>query len=199
MTERDGPVRSTDWAEVRRRLDAMTRAVEGTATRTPEGRRALLRERAAVLARPREDPVEGDSIEVLICGRGAERWAVETRFVVEVMPLGGFTPLPGAEADVLGVTAWRGEPLLLRELVGGASVQDERENDWVVSLGTGRAAFGIVVDEMPHLDVLRVSSIHPPPAELVRGRAWLRGITDDAILVVDGRELIRSRTEGSPS
>lgn len=197
MIEPRGVPDRIDWTDVRRRVEAAGAAIRGTQRRSPEEVRALLRQRAARLAVPEDTAAEGESLEVLICVRGGESWAVETRFVTEVMRLGTATPLPGADPDVFGVTAWRGEPLLLREL--GASSAPAADA-WVVALGEERrAAFGLVVDAPPRLALMPVAAVRPPPPAMGLEQEWLRGITEDAVLVVDGGALIHSRIGGSPS
>lgn len=183
-----------DWAEIRRRIDVAGEAIRSAGALTPERGRALLRERAARLARPLDVEDMRESIELVVFARDGERYGIESRFVVEMMLLPDVAPLPGADSDIVGVIAWRGVPLVLSELATQAGSAD---GEWVVALGVDRPVFGVISDTAPDLVRLPLAEIHEPAKELMRDRRWLTGITDDALLVVDGRALIRIHTEGS--
>ncbi|MGH7591357.1 MAG: chemotaxis protein CheW [Gemmatimonadales bacterium] len=182
-----------DWAEIRRRTDAVTRALDGTSDASPERIRALLEERARVLARSAVSPPAGDAVELLTFALANEVYAVESRYVVAVFRLTDLSPLPGAEPPVCGVTGWRGELLTILDLraVLGLSVNALNDLSQVIVLGAERPAFGILADGVRELVTIPASAVREPPEGMAANRAYLRGLTGDAVLVLDGGGLLR--------
>lgn len=196
MSDETAPAAGVDWADVRRRVAAVGAALAAGGETTAERNRDLLEARAVRLARVEEREDADESIEMIVFTRGGESYAIESRYVMEVRPLGMVTPLPGTDAGVVGVTAWRGQSLVVHELAPAAGADVDQ---WLVSLGEDRAAFGLVVDAAPELRQVPAEAIATPPAELIRDRVWLSGITDHALMIIDGPDLIRIHSEGSAS
>jgi purine-binding chemotaxis protein CheW len=183
---------AVDWADVRRRLDAAAARHD-----TPEDARRVLEERARRLARPPAEAAAEEPLEVLVFARGGERFAVETRHVVEVFRLRALTPLPGAEARVAGLTAWRGEILAVHDLRPGGAAGAEGAEPRVVVLGGDDPAFGLVADAVEGLLLLAPADVLPlPPA--ARPRDPLRGVAGDGLLVLDAEALVHPYSEGGP-
>lgn len=75
-----------------------------------EEERSILRERAQRLAKePEESGKSHFFMEVLSFLLAGERYAVETRFVVETMTLRELTSLPGLPSFILGIVNIRGD------------------------------------------------------------------------------------------
>jgi purine-binding chemotaxis protein CheW len=103
-----------DWELARERLDAARRAL--VEEHTPEEERAVLVERARLLAIPADDggPDAGrEFVRFTLCG---DRFALDARHVLEAVPLGEPTPVPGTPGFVLGVVNHRGRVLPLLDL-----------------------------------------------------------------------------------
>jgi purine-binding chemotaxis protein CheW len=160
---------------------------------TGEQVRALLEERARVLARPVERRAVSGTFEAVSFVLADERYAVESRFVVEVFPLADLALLPGAKAPVLGVTAWRGGLLTVLDLRPLLGISTTALNDLgrVIVIGEARASFGILVDRVQEIVSLRLSEIHEPPDGVAVRREYLRGVTGGALLVLDAGALLR--------
>lgn len=185
-----------DWAVARERLDLLARAVAGEMERTPEQTRQVLESRARTLAKPLSTGPAQESIEVLGFTISGERYAIESRFVFAVFRLEHLTLVPAADPPLVGLTAWRGELLTLLDLrvVTGTSAAVLSDLAWVAVIGDESAAFGILVDDLPVITRLTRSEIGPVPAGLTGTRQYMRGITREAILVLDAVELIRIHT-----
>lgn len=179
-----------DGSSLRRRLDAVGRALAAEAT--PESARAVLEERARALARPPVARDRGESLEVVVFRRGDERCAVATRDVLEVVRLGPVTPLPGAQAPVLGLSARRGGLLLVLDL--GTAAPDAPAPGWALALGDPRAAVGVAADSIEQVMRLPLAGVLPPSDGVGGGQSWLRGVSTDAILVIDAPALIRTHS-----
>jgi purine-binding chemotaxis protein CheW len=154
--------------------------------------RAVLEERARVLARPMAAPADGARLGVLTLTLAGERYAVESRCVVEVFKLRGLALLPGAEPPVLGATTWRGGLLTvldLRPVLGlPASALDDLGH--VVVLGGARPAFGILADAVHDVVGLAASAVREPPEGVAPRREFVRGVVDGTLLVLDAEGLL---------
>jgi purine-binding chemotaxis protein CheW len=181
-------------------VHAVARAARAESTLTPERAREVLRTRARELARKppsqARDDQTTDAITFVLAG---ERYAVETRAVVEVFRLTSLTTLPGAEAPTLGLTAWRGRLLTIADLRAALGVPTGALNDmsYVIVLGMERAAFGVLADAMHDVITLEASAVLRPAHGLVARRAAIRGVTADGVMVIDSTRLIAELSETS--
>lgn len=187
------PVSAIDWAAARERLDRVAQLVAGGG-RTPEQARSVLEARARALAAPIAVEAPGDALEVLVFGISGDRYAIESRFVFSVLRLEHISLVPGAEAAVVGLTAWRGELLTLLDLriLTGTSSAALSDLGWVVVLGDESVAFGVLADRVEAVARLPLSEIRPLPAGPAGDREYLRGVTSDRMLVVDATHLTRT-------
>ncbi len=184
-----GPV---DWAELRRRVEAAGHALAGASAPSPERARQVLEARARALARPAAAPTAGDTLELLTFVLAGEVYAVESRSVAAVFPLGDLCLLPGAEPPVLGVTAWRGDLLTIVDLRLALGLSaSEPGRGTVIVLGEERPEFGILAEAVRELVTLRTAEVREAPEGLARQRAFLRGLTADAVMVLDTTKLWR--------
>jgi purine-binding chemotaxis protein CheW len=98
-----------DWEQARERLAQARLALDEH--HSPEQERALLEERARILAQPLPDDgadLGRDVVRFTLCG---ERFAVAAEHVLEALPLGAPTPVPGTPPFLLGVINHRGRVL----------------------------------------------------------------------------------------
>jgi len=120
-------------------------------------------------------------------------YAVESRYVAAVFHLVDLSLLPGAEPPVFGVTAWRGGLLTILDLrrVLGLSVTALNDLSRVIVLGEERPAFGILADAARELVTLPAAEVRDPPNGIAAKREYLRGLTADAVLVLDATKLLQ--------
>jgi purine-binding chemotaxis protein CheW len=188
-------VEPIDWAALRERLARVDAAIAEAAAPSPERARSLLDERARALARPIDEaPAPGEMLELVAFALGRERYAIESRFVREVSRLLDLTPVPGAPALVRGVTHLRGEILAVVDLrrlfrAGDPGVTDLSR---LIVLGAGEPELGILADEVHALEHLAAGEVRSPPEPAGLGRAYLRGVTREALVVLDGDALLAS-------
>jgi purine-binding chemotaxis protein CheW len=135
-----------DWERARQRLAAARRALQEP---TAEDERAVLAERARVLALPRPEGVdsatEHDVVVFSVCG---ERFAVAAEEVVEAFELSDPTPVPGTPERLVGVVNHRGRVLAvmdLRETLVTGGTRDG-ELTQVVAVEVDGMAFGIAAE-----------------------------------------------------
>jgi purine-binding chemotaxis protein CheW len=192
-----GRKQAIDWNQVRKRLAQATVATEAALRLAPERARELLEERARILARvPTQAALASEVLEVATFNLARETYAVETRFVREVVRLTTYTPVPGAPDFLVGIINLRGEILAVIDLRKVLQVPEQGLSDLsrVLVLGNDRAEFGIQADFVHEVRTLRLDEVLEPPGSVAgRGREYLRGVTSDALIVLDAAVLLQDR------
>lgn len=156
--------------------------------------RTILRDRARLLAKPvGTDGRTLHRIDAVAFSLGRERYAIDARHVFAVFRLASLTPLPGARPPVAGVTPWRGDVLTvldIRSLVGAVpTALDDLAR--VIVLGHDRPEFGLLADKIDDPLQLDAAAVHAlPPERASRGTNILRGVTSDAVVVLDAPALL---------
>lgn len=161
----------------------------------PAHAREVLEARARALARP-PAPARpaGAGVEVVFFALGTERYAVEARFVREVARVADLAPVPGLPDFVMGVANLRGEILAVMDLrrILGVPAAGLTDLARLVVLGADRPEFGILADSVSEVATLRADEILEPPASVAGvGREFLKGVTREALIVLDGAVLLR--------
>jgi purine-binding chemotaxis protein CheW len=184
--------RSIDWGEVRERLSRAE--MHDTTEVSAERARAIMDERARLLARAEPlAPAAGETLDVITFSLALEAYAIETRYVREVVRLVDLTPVPGTPAAVAGVTNHRGQVLCVMDLRSLFEVPARGLTDLsrLIVLGVERIEFGILADRADDIRTLPVADVLPPATTVAgAGRAYLHGVTRDALMVLDGAWLL---------
>jgi purine-binding chemotaxis protein CheW len=185
--------RSIDWDEVRGRLARAMQGEEATAALEERSRR-IMDERARRLAEPPgARRSAAGSFEALVFSIGRARYALPARFVREVAPLAQFTPVPGASAPLLGVASHKGGVLAIlqtRALLGGEA-DDAPERQWLVICGGRSADLALLADAVHELRTPGEDEALAPLGSADAGiGAYVRGVTADALLLLDGAKLL---------
>lgn len=154
----------------------------------------LLERRARELARAVE--AEGglaDGLEVITFHLGGERYAIDTRYVLEVSPLTQVTRVPGAGATLVGVANLRGTLLPVFDLAQVLGLEHTiSDHVRVLVLGRGRPELGVVADRVEELTVVPRETLRDGPTQ-ADGDSLVLGMTEDALVVLDGGELLDDR------
>ena len=190
--------RGIDWPKAYARLEATRRTLDAAIERSPEEAGRILRERAKTLAKPFEEPTpRGEVLDLLVFSLAGERYAVETSFVLEVVPLRDLTPVPCTPPTIQGVVNHRGRilPVIdfrrLLDLTG----QKVGEKRWVVVVEAERMMFGIGVEAVTGTIRIQLSDLAPPPGTLAGDhQAFTRGVTGktgEMVVVMDLMTLAR--------
>ncbi len=187
--------RVIDWQEVRERLTRVTSASESAERRSPAQGHAVMKERARRLAAPiAPPPVASQMLAIVTFALQRERYAIETRYVREIVRTGEVTPVPGTPDVLLGVVNLRGELLPVVDLrtLFGLAVTAPTAVPWIVVLGRARAELGVRADTVHEVTALGAEEVHDPPASVAGiERDYLRGVTADAVIVLDGEVVLR--------
>src|ERR1019366_10209043 len=195
MTAPRKRVCTVDWQDVRARLSRATAALEDAHQLTPENIRLALDTRAEAAARVPPQLLEAGAVmEVVRFDLGDERYAPETTYVREILRIRESTPLPGTPDFLVGITNLRGQILAVLDLrrFFGVPPQSNTERSRVIVLGQDRIEFGIFADGVHEVILLQHNEVREPPGSVAGiAREYLRGVTADALIVLDGAVLLK--------
>ena len=182
------------WDRARARLATADQIIREATTPSPHRARALLEARARQLAEPlAAGPRPGEVLHVAIFSLAREHYAIETRVLREIVRFSDFTPVPGAAEFLVGVTNLRGEilPVVALRRFFGLPDRGLSDQSRVLVLGHDRRELGVLADATDEVIDLRADAIHPPRSTAPSGgRAYIRGFTDQAVVVLDGDKLL---------
>ncbi len=188
-------VAAVDWERAKDRLSQAALAAEEAKRASPQRVRAVLAARAIAIARvPDEAPAAGALLEIMRFRLGNEQYALETSYLREVLRPKEITPLPGAPAFLAGVANLRGQILAVLDLrpFFGIAAGAVTELTRVIVLGRERIEFGLLTDAVHEVALLRADELREPPGS-VSGIAadYVRGVTADALILLDGAALLK--------
>lgn len=199
MTESRASNKTIDWAALRSRLDEAHARLDSSGAVDAGSTQSVLEQRAAKLAQPLRPETESGSVDLITFRLGRESCAIDARMVLNVFRLAGLARLPGAAIPVYGVTLWRGEIMTvldLRPLLGLSTVALS-DLGRVIVVGKSHATFGFLVDSVSGVRPTLPAEIHPPSGKSGSHEGLVRGITSDAVLVLDAEQLLRLAHSGA--
>lgn len=182
-----------DWAQVRRTLEVAQAATEAGGTMGRHREEEILTERACAMAKIGSvEEAGGESIDVLEFEMGGERYAVETAYVVEVLPLMELTPLPGGPEFILGSVIVRGRVLCLNDLSRFFGLPPRRlsERDKIVVLRKGEMEIAVLAEAILGTRAIAREDIRALAAAGQTGRSFLKGVTTDGTSVMDAAVIL---------
>lgn len=182
-----------DWDDAKRRLRQLAAALDPARHNSVERARQILDQRARELAVPLATVADAtESIEILTFRMGGELYALETAFILELTRVTTLTKVPDCPAFVRGITNLRGDVLAIVDLCTLFQVAEGAdERPWMLVLGDERAEFGIVIDHAVEVCTINTRDIFPTSVSLSNvQRELLRGVTEQAMLVLDGAALL---------
>ena len=153
----------------------------------------ILRDRAKALAVKPQAADERPRIGIVEIRLARERYAVESTYVREVLPLKDVTPLPCTPAFVLGLINVRGQILSVMDLRVFFDLPREAATraTKIVVLRSGDMEVGIVADGVVEARTLPLDDLHPALPTLTGVRAtYLRGIAEGDLVVLDAAKLL---------
>ncbi|AKF84084.1 chemotaxis protein W [Myxococcus fulvus 124B02] len=184
--------KNIDWTAVRARLAELESSREAQGDLTPEEEAALLDERARALGRPlTPDIAPGTLREVVRFRASGQTYALESRFVLEVVRSAEVIPLPGAPPALRGLTLLHGEVLPVVELAPLFGRAPSNAAGPLLVVGTHRAELGVRTEEVQ--EVTQVSSLDllPTPEGLMDTAGGLVFAADrDGTLLLEGDSLL---------
>ncbi|MCD6073297.1 MAG: putative CheW protein [Rhodospirillales bacterium] len=158
----------------------------------------ILDERARLLAKPiAERRADRDERECVIFTIKPETYAIDCRYVRRITRSSGIAAIPGTPPFVAGVIRVHEEihsVFDLRALLG-AQRQAITNDAKIIALGDQRIEFCLLADEVVEIIAIAAPDIHARDFDRARdGKKFIRGVTNDAILVLDTAALLRDET-----
>lgn len=164
-----------DWQAVRSRLQANERGLDQAMTPNAQRIEDAYHRRAVKLAQvDKQNSLLSDGVPVLVFRLGQERYAIEMKYLAEVLPFGYYAPVPLSPKQFLGVIGLRGEVRAvvdLRHLLAPSS-EGASDSGFVLMLrpAAGREQIGLKVDSIEELREIRPEELTPPaPGSFVTG------------------------------
>jgi purine-binding chemotaxis protein CheW len=177
------PGSGIDWDAVRARLARLQQAGEDTDAD------ALLEARARALARPPAATAEPGTLREVVRFRAAgQPYALESRFVLEVVRAPEVVPLPGAPPVLRGLTLLHGEVLPVVELAPLFGRAPTDASGPVLMVGAGRPELGLRTEEVQDVSLLDSRELLPPPPAL--DSPLVSAADRDGTLVLEGDTLL---------
>jgi purine-binding chemotaxis protein CheW len=183
-----------DWDAVRERLSCAGIAIALSAQNSDQHDLAAMEKRTRELARVRTGNVPpAGRLELVTFTLAAESYAVETRYVHEIVPVKELTEVPLTPEFLRGVTNLRGEILPvfdLGRLLGLGRPQHEKAPLLIV-LGETHPQFGFVADAVEQVTTLEAPVLTSCAGSFGKlGREIVRGVTTNALIILDGLALL---------
>jgi purine-binding chemotaxis protein CheW len=189
--------RIIDWADVHRRLAEANEALHREFEPLPERRDTILRARARMLAQERTVALEPEeTLEVVEFMLAHERYALESGYIREVVPLKELTPLPCVPPFVLGITNVRGQIVSVIDIKRFFGLPDHGITDLnkVIILSDGAIEFGMLADQILGVINLAKYELQASLPTLTGIRAdYLKGVTAARLVVLDAHKLIHDK------
>lgn len=185
-----------DWEAVRRRIAAANNAFEQGAAQDPAKRKKILSQRAGQLARETGAAQTGETIEVVEFTLAYERYAIETAFVREVVPLKDLTPVPCTPDFVLGIVNVRGQIVSAIDIKKFFDLPEKGLTDLnkLLILRSEAMEFGVLADTIAGVSAVPLSYLQPAPPTFTGLREeYLRGVTPEGLAVLDAEKLLSDR------
>jgi purine-binding chemotaxis protein CheW len=188
--------KSFNWDEAKTRLARAASALAEIDNLSDESARTILDQRARKLARtPPQEPDAGELLQLVTFRLGAERFAIEAKFVREMIQLEHITPIPDAPEFLVGTTNLRGEVLAVFDVRGffGASRAgtDAAASSAALVLGEKRIEFALVADLVEEVATFRTTDFFDSTGAVsAEGREWVRGISPSALVLLDAAALL---------
>lgn len=161
-----------------------------------EKKRAILRERALRLAKVEEkESACVPTLNLIAFELGKEKYAIEVRYVKEVCPFKNYTPLPGAPPFVIGLINVRRKVFSVVDLkkIFNIPSGDRNGEAKVIILSFNDMEFGLFADSVVGNMLLPFESLQTTLSTFTGVRKeYLKGITKDHLIVLDGEKLLKS-------
>lgn len=183
-----------DWTALHQRLEAVRRALERDGAPSAQAQRAILKARAAAIARaPETDRPAQAGLEAVVFRLAHETYGVESGYVREIVPMRDFTPVPCAPPFVYGLINVRGQIVSVIHLNTFFNLPEKGLTDLnkIIILRDARMEFGILADAVTGVQTVPQSAIQTPASTLTGIRnAYLRGVTAGGLILLDAEALL---------
>ena len=182
--------RRIDWNDVKSRLQRSKAVVENVLVEDDPHVREILDQRSRQLASRGQTRVRGETgLRTLVVALGAERYGLELGALVEVLPFGKFTPVPGASPTLVGVINRRGQirsVVSLYRLLELSGPESERGSGYIIMLRGADVEIGVRVDQVERITSVSLNSLAALSEEGDSVRSgYIRGVSPEGVIVLN--------------
>ena len=152
-----------------------------------------LEERAKKIAVPDAGAIETVIVEVLRFQLAYQEYALEMRYVQEVILTGEITPVPGAPPVISGICTTRGQIISLVDLRVLLSLPEKGLTDLnrVIVITDGHITFGILADNITGIGTIPSDNIFFPDTGMMPAwKQYLKGYVGRSLTVLDAAAIL---------
>jgi len=125
-----------------------------------------------------------------------ERYAVEEKYISEVLFMKDITPLPGTPPFVMGIINLRGRIVSILNLKSLLNLREKglTELNRVMVLKNDDMEFGIAADSISGNKTILKNTLSPPPLTLDQfGAQYISGVNPDGLILLNAANLLSSK------
>jgi purine-binding chemotaxis protein CheW len=189
-----GQINKLDWESVRERLGRAAEALTFSERDSEQHDAITMQARIRNLARvPQERIQDNDQLEVLTFQLGGESYALEAKYVHEIMAVPELALVPGTSDFLVGVINLRGEVLAIFDLhrLFGLPIRETRQTSHLIVLGETNPQFGFIADAVEQVMRLEISALTSGIASSgIAADNIVQGLSTNALIMLDGRALL---------
>lgn len=189
--------KAINWLDVHARLETAQITLERASAPTAEQVRAILKQRARVLAQePETVSTAHEHLELVEFMLAYERYGIESANVREVYPLTELVPLPGTPGFVLGLVNVRGQILSVIDLKKFFGLPEKGLTDLnkIIIIQNAKMEYGILADVIAGVRKVSANDIQPAVTALTGTSSdYIRGVTSERLIVLDATRLLTDK------
>jgi purine-binding chemotaxis protein CheW len=189
-----GQINKLDWESVRERLGQAAEALTFSERDSEQLDAITMQERIRNLARvPQKRIQDNDQLEVLTFKLTGESYALEAKYVHEIMDVPELALVPETSDFLVGVMNLRGEVLAIFDLhrLFGLPMRETRQTSHLIVLGETNPQFGFIADAVEQVIRLEISALTSGIVSLgITAGNVVRGLSTNAVIVLDGQTLL---------
>lgn len=186
-----------NWKEIHDKINKTSSLLEKGWTPSDELKNNILQKRAKLYAQESQKEKENENLQsVLLFLLAYETYGIELQYIREVYPLKELTPLPISYDYVVGIINVRGQILSVIDIKKFFDLPEKGLTDLnkVIVLHSDQLEFGILADSIIGVREIAMDELQPSLPTLTGIREeYLKGITNDRIIVLDGQKLLTDK------
>jgi purine-binding chemotaxis protein CheW len=155
--------------------------------------KSVLAERAAKVLHPEPGTATTEQTEILRFQLAYREYALEMKYVREVILTGEITPVPGTPDFISGICAARGQIISLVDLRALLRIPEKGLTDLnrVIVITDGKITFGLLADTISGVGTIAMDQMTGPDNEDGdAGRGYVKGVLGGGLYVLDAAAIL---------
>jgi chemotaxis signal transduction protein len=178
---------------IRAREDFSLRGIQDSTEPDTAVVTAIFKERAERMLPPEPGDIATEMTEILRFQLAYRQYAIEMKYVREVILTGEITPVPGTPEFISGICAARGQIISLVDLRNLLKIPEKGLTDLnrVIVMTDGKITFGILADTIGGAGAISLDRVLPPdPSDYPEHHRYVKGILDHEMVVLDAQAIL---------